>query len=239
MSSLLAGKKEPALSGLQALVVDADRELALSLSAALEQQGCQARTCFDGGAGLRQAELHSYDLLLLDVMLPVLDGIEFTRRLRLLGISRTIVLLMGSDSSSNVVRGLNAGADDYIAKPLDLEVLIARIQARVRARTRSELEKLRFADLTLDLHSREADRSGKKLDLTRTEFAILECLMNSAGRITPRSRIIDLVWPDREVSENNLETYIRYLRRKVDQPGMSRLIHTARGLGYSLRSPLR
>jgi DNA-binding response OmpR family regulator len=229
---------EQSLSGLQVLLVEDDRELAASVRAYLDTEGCEVHVCFDGGAGLRQAQMHGFDILLLDIRLPVLDGFEITKRLRMQGFQLPIVLLSGLDAAEDVVRGLSAGADDYLTKPFDLEVLAARIQARVRALNRKDVERLSFADLMLDIDKREAARGGKKLDLTRTEFAILECLMRAAGRVARRDHLIECVWNDRDVSENNLETYIRYLRQKVDQPGMPRLIRTVRGFGYSLRSSL-
>ncbi len=226
---------EPALPGLRVLVVEDDRELAASVRTGLEEEGCHVNLCFDGGAGLRQAELHAFDILLLDVMLPVLDGFEVTKRLRLQGSQLPIVMLTGLDATQDVVRGLNAGADDYLTKPFDFDILVARLRARVRAALNGNRDILRFADLTLDIEKHQVTRGGIKLDLTRTEFSILEYLMRSAGRVAQRDRIIESVWPDRDITENNLDTFIRFLRHKVDLPGMPRLIHTARGIGYCLR----
>lgn len=226
---------EPALPGLRILLVEDDKELAASVRLRLEDEGCEVDLCFDGGTGLRQAELHSFDILLLDVMLPVLDGFEVTRRLRLQGFQTPIVLLTGLNSSKDMVRGLNAGADDYLTKPFEFDVLIARLQARARTTIRNNREILRFADLTLDAARREVTRAGQKLDLTRTEFSILQFLMQSAGRVVRRDRIIEAIWPNRDISDNNLDTFIRFLRQKVDLPGASRLIHTERGVGYCLR----
>ncbi len=226
---------EPSLPGLKVLVVEDDKEFAASMQTGLEDEGCAVNLCFDGGTGLRQAEMHAYDILLLDVMLPVLDGFEVTKRLRLQGVRVPIVLLTGLDATKDVVQGLNAGADDYLTKPFDFEVLIARIQARMRFLMGSNQEKLRFADLTLDTTRCVAIRAGQTLDLTRTEFAILECLMRSAGRVARRERIIEYVWPDQDISRDNLDTFIRFLRHKVDLPNMPRLIHTKRGIGYTLQ----
>jgi len=133
------------------------------------------------------------------------------------------------------VKGLDAGADDYLTKPFEFEVLLARIRARTRWASGKNAAKMRFADLFLDTEKREAVRAGQRLDLTRTEFAILELLMRAAGRVVTRSRIIDLVWGERAVSDNNLEVFMRYLRTKVDRPGLPRLLHTERGLGYCIR----
>jgi len=156
-------------------------------------------------------------------------------RLRLQKIRTPILLLTARDSPEDIVQGLDAGADDYLTKPFDFEVLLARIRARTRAISASSEAHLRFADLALDTERYEAVRAGQRLNLTRTEFSILECLMRASGRVVLRSRIIELVWGDREVSENNLDVFMRYLRNKVDTAGLPRLIHTERGLGYSLR----
>ena len=190
---------------------------------------------YDGGAGLREAEMHAFDIIILDVMLPWLDGLDVTRRLRLQNVRTPILLLTGRDSPADVVKGLDAGADDYLTKPFDFEVLLARIRARTRVVAGKNPGQIRFADLYLDSHRHEAWRDGRRLELTRTEFSILECLMRSAGHVVPRSRITEFVWGDRETSENNLDVFIRFLRTKVDPPGASRLVRTERGIGYSIR----
>jgi DNA-binding response OmpR family regulator len=223
------------LVSLKVLVVEDDKELAEFVRTGLEDEGFNVTLTFDGGSGLRQAEMHAYDIIILDVMLPRMDGFEVTKRLRLQKVRTPILLLTGRDASEDVVKGLDAGADDYLIKPFDFEVLLARIRARTRSGTGKNTGQMRFADLYLDSQKHEATRAGGRLELTRTEFCILECLMRSAGRVVPRSRIIDLVWGDRDVSENNLDVFIRFLRTKVDQPGMSRLLHTERGIGYSIR----
>lgn len=222
-------------SALNVLLVEDDKELAGFVREGLEEEGCSVKVCFDGGTGLRQAELHAFDILVLDVMLPVLNGYEVTKRLRMQSIRTPILLLTARDAPEDIVQGLDAGADDYLTKPFNFDVLLARIRARTRVAAGKRAAQMRFADLYLDMEKHEAVRAGQRLDLTRTEFSILETLMRGAGRVTPRSKIIELVWGDREVSENNLDVFMRYLRAKVDRPGMPRLLHTERGLGYSLR----
>jgi len=222
-------------SALQILVVEDDKDLAGFVKQGLEDEGAMVTLAHDGGAGLRQAEMHSFDLILLDVMLPILNGFEMTRRLRLQKVRTPILLLTGRDAPEDIVKGLDAGADDYLTKPFDFDVLLARIRARTRNVTAPKNTQIRFADLFLDAEKHEAVRGGKRLDLTRTEFSILECLMKASGRVVPRSRIIDLVWGDREVSENNLDVFMRYLRNKVDSAGLPRLLQTERGVGYCLR----
>lgn len=222
-------------SALNVLLVEDDKDLAGFVREGLEDESCTVKVCFDGGSGLRQAEIHAFDIILLDVMLPVLNGFDVTRRLRLQNIRTPILLLTARDAPEDIVKGLDAGADDYLTKPFEFEVLLARIRARTRSASGKNAAQMRFADLFLDTEKREAVRAGQRLDLTRTEFSILECLIRAAGRVVTRSRMIELVWGDRDVSENNLDVFMRYLRSKVDRPGMPRLLHTERGLGYSLR----
>jgi two-component system response regulator MprA len=222
-------------SALNVLLVEDDKDLAGFVREGLEDESCTVKVCFDGGSGLRQAEIHAFDIILLDVMLPVLNGFDVTRRLRLQNIRTPILLLTARDAPEDIVKGLDAGADDYLTKPFEFEVLLARIRARTRSASGKNTAQMRFSDLFLDTEKREAVRAGQRLDLTRTEFSILECLIRAAGRVVTRSRMIELVWGDRDVSENNLDVFMRYLRSKVDRPGMPRLLHTERGLGYSLR----
>ncbi len=218
------------------LVVEDDRELADYVRRALEEDGNLVSTCFDGRAGLRAAQTSPFDAIVLDVMLPSLDGLEVTRRLRAGAIATPILLLTGRDAPQDVVRGLDAGADDYLTKPFSLEVLLARLRARTRPIPSTGGAVLRYADLTANTETHEVWRGYTALNLTPTEFAILECLMKSAGRIVTRQRLIDTAWGmDREVGNNNLDVFIRLLRTKVDGPGQPRLIQTARGVGYSLR----
>ncbi len=226
---------EACQSALNILLVEDDKDLAGFVRQGLEDESCIVKVCHDGGSGLRQAEMHAFDIILLDVMLPVLNGFEVTKRLRLQKVRTPILLLTARDAPEDIVKGLDAGADDYLTKPFEFEVLLARIRARTRSASAKGAGQMRFADLFLNADKREAVRAGQRLDLTRTEFSILECLMRAAGRVVTRDRIIELVWGDRDVSENNLDVFIRYLRSKVDREGLPRLLHTERGLGYSLK----
>jgi DNA-binding response OmpR family regulator len=226
------------LQGLKILLVEDDKDLAGFVRRGVEDEGCVVTVVHDGGSGLRQAELHSFHLILMDVMMPVLNGFEVTKRLRLLKIRTPILLLTARDAPEDIVKGLDAGADDYLSKPFQFEVLLARIRARLRSVVSDKSAPLRYADLLLDTEKHEAYRGNRRLDLTLTEFGILECLMRSAGRVLKRDRIIETVWGDREVSGNNLDVFIRYLRTKLDEPGSARLLHTERGVGYCLRDDL-
>ena len=221
---------------MRILLVDDDVEVAEYVRRGLEEEGHAVSVCHDGAAGLRAAELHAFDIIVLDVMMPFIDGLEVTRRLRRQDIHTPILLLTARDAPEDVVRGLEAGADDYLTKPFSFGVLLARIRARTRARG-DRGQRMRFADLTLDAATREVWRGTRQIGLTRTEFEILECLMRASGRLVPRDTLVEEVWGEREVTYNNLEVFIRFLRAKLDGTGHPSLIHTERGLGYRLRSP--
>ena len=220
---------------MRILLVEDDRDVAEYLRRDLEDEGYAVSVCHDGSEGLRAAERAAFDIIVLDVMLPFMDGLEVTRRLRRQSVRTPILLLTARDAPEEIVRGLDAGADDYLTKPFSFDVLLARLRARTRPAAPGQL--LRFADLVLDLGTREARRGSRSITLTRTEFSILECFMRAQGRVVPRDRLIEKVWGDRDVTYNNLEAFVRLLRGKVDVEGQATLIHTERGVGYGLRSP--
>jgi DNA-binding response OmpR family regulator len=219
---------------MRVLLVDDDRDVADYLRRELEEESFDVVVAHDGGSSLRMAEASTFDIIVLDVMMPVLDGLEVTRRLRRLSILTPILLLTGRDAPEEIVRGLDAGADDYLTKPFSFDVLLARIRARTRKPEQKKAQ-LRFADVLLDVGTHEAWRGKRALILTRTEFAILECLLRSAPRVVTRDRLIETVWNDRDVSANNIDVFIKFLRSKVEMPGSPKLIHTERGIGYNLR----
>ena len=219
---------------MRVLLVEDDRELADYVRRGLEEEEYSVHACFDGSSGLRAAERSAFDIIVLDVMLPIVDGLEVTRRLRRAGVRTPVLLLTARDAPEDIVGGLDAGADDYLTKPFAFDVLLARLRARTRTTAPADARR-RFADLTIDIERNEASRDNAALRLSRTEFSILECLMRSAGRIVTRDQLIEAVWGDREVSSNNLDVFIHFLRVKVDLPGHRRLIHTERGVGYCLR----
>jgi len=220
---------------MRILLVEDDRDVAEYVRRELEEEGHAVSVCHDGAAGLRAAERTAFDILILDIMLPFMDGLEVTRRLRSESIRTPILLLTARDAPEEIVRGLDSGADDYLTKPFSFDVLLARIRVRTRGAA-SPGQRLRFADLVLDVEKREASRGKRRIALTRTEFSILECLMRAGGRVVPRDTLIEEVWGERDVTYNNLEVFIRFLRAKIDGAGQAKLIHTERGIGYGLRS---
>ncbi len=224
---------------MRILVVDDDRAVRESLRRSLSFNGYTVDTAGDGLEALEKVIADRPDLLVLDVMMPRLDGLEVCRRLRSAGDDLPILVLTARDSVSERVAGLDAGADDYLPKPFALEELLARLRSLMRRAVREDeegSEAVSFTDLTLDPVTREVTRGERQISLTRTEFALMEMLMANPKRVLTRSRILEEVWGyDFPTSGNALEVYIGYLRRKTEAEGEPRLIHTVRGVGYVLR----
>jgi two-component system, OmpR family, response regulator MprA len=221
------------------LVVDDERAVRESLRRALELEGYEIELAADGREALERLEAESHpDVLVLDVLMPGVDGLEVCRRLRRAGSRLPVLMLTARDAVENRVAGLDAGADDYVTKPFALEELLARIRALLRRTTDADGagEKLRFADLELDPGTREVRRGGELVELTRTEFSLLELFMRNPRQVLTRSIIFERVWGyDFGYGSNSLDVYIGYLRRKTEAGGRPRLIHTVRGVGYALR----
>ena len=220
------------------LVVDDDRAVRESLRRSLSFNGYSVELAHDGVEALDMISSDRPDALVLDVMMPRLDGLEVCRHLRSTGDDLPILVLTARDSVSERVAGLDAGADDYLPKPFALEELLARMRALLRRRRLDDSDSvaMKFSDLTLDPVTREVTRGVRRISLTRTEFALLEMLIANPRRVLTRSRILEEVWGfDFPTSGNALEVYVGYLRRKTEADGEPRLIHTVRGVGYVLR----
>jgi DNA-binding response OmpR family regulator len=221
---------------MRILIVEDDRRLARQLKKGLDEHGHSVTSAFDGPEGLDAAKYGEFDVLVLDVMLPGLDGFSIVRRLRAAGRSTPILLLTARDAAEDVVTGLDAGADDYLTKPFSFKILLARLRALSRRRTVEPRTRLQIADLILDPATREVKRAGSTASLTRTEFVLLELLMRNTGRVITRTRMIEAAWGnERDIENNTLDVFIRQLRSKIDVPGSHKLIHTIRGIGYALR----
>jgi two-component system response regulator MprA len=229
------------LMDMAILVVDDDQAVRDSLRRALTVQGYDVELAADGEEALFKLRTHpnATDLLVVDVLMPKLDGLELTRRLRSDGSELPILMLTARDQVADRVEGLEAGADDYLVKPFALEELVARVRALMRRLGPEEGGAvLRFADVELDTGTREVKRGDEDLTLTRTEFALLELFLRNPKQVLTRSVIFDRVWGyDFGYGSNSLDVYISYLRKKTEAGGKSRLIHTVRGVGYALREP--
>jgi two-component system response regulator MprA len=224
------------------LVADDDHAARSALERVLRFNGCDVAFAEDGVSALEAIDASPPDALILDVTMPKLDGLGVCRMLRRRGGDLPIIMLTARVELGDRVAGLDAGADDYLTKPFEPEELIARLRALLRRSRRfgghgpAPVEVLRFADLTMDLSAREARRGARPLELTRTEFNLLELMMRNPGHVLERSRILEEVWGyDFGRSSNSLDLYIGYLRRKTEENGEPRVIHTVRGVGYTLR----
>ena len=222
---------------MRVLVVDDEPALRDALVRALRSEGYHVSSAEDGRGALERIGDEHPDLIVLDVLMPVMDGLEVARALRQRGDRTPVLVLTARDSVSDRVEGLDAGADDYLVKPFALDELLARIRALLRRSTPASGERtLRFADLSLDQMTREVQRGEREIELTRTEFNLLELFMLNPRRVLTREVIFDRVWGyDFGPSSNALEVYVGYLRRKTEADGEPRLIHTVRGVGYVLR----
>lgn len=224
-------------NGARILIAEDDRSVRQSLQRALRYEGYEVGVATDGAEALEAVAEERPDLLILDIMMPHVDGLSVCRRIRAKGDDLPILMLTAKYEVSDRVVGLDAGADDYLVKPFALEELLARLRALLRRTAPEDLgDTLRYADLTLDPATRRVERNGRPVELTKTEFDLLELLMLNAGIVLTREVIYERIWGyDFGTSSNSLDVYIGYVRRKIEAEGEPRLIHTVRGVGYVLR----
>lgn len=219
---------------MRVLVVEDQLNVSNYVKQALEEQGYAVDLAHNGQEALDLAEAVEHDLIVLDIMLPEIDGIAVCRRLRSQGNQAAILMLTARDTVNDLVTGLDAGADDYLVKPFDLKVLLARLRALARRRT-ADTSTLEVANLSLNTRTHAAMRGNTLINLTAKEYAVLECLMRRSGRVLSRAEIAASVWNYDAYNQSNVvDVYIRKLRRKIDEPFDLKLIHTVRGAGYRL-----
>ncbi len=216
------------------LLVEDDRSIADFVEPELERRGFKVRCAHDGPSGLEEADRFEPEIVVLDIMLPGLDGVALLKKLRREGNDVPVVMLTARDATMDKVHSLDLGADDYVTKPFDMDELSARIRALLRRAEGEEV--LRVADLEVNTATREVRRGGRKIDLTAREYALLEFMARNPRRVLSRDLLLSEVWDHNSgVSTNVVEVYVAYLRKKVDAPGEERLICTVRGAGYALK----
>ena len=220
---------------MHVLIVEDEPEMARLLSRGLEEEQFQVSVARDGRSALEMSSSRPFDVILLDVMLPKMSGLEVARQLRRREYETPVLMLTARDSLPDIVSGLDAGADDYLTKPFSFQELLARIRALARRNEFRRKTVLEVQDLVLDVSTLRTFRKGREIHLSQTEFRLLELLVRNAGRVVSRSDILNSVWGSgREVTENTLDAFVRLLRKKVDQDAETKLIRTHRGFGYSV-----
>jgi DNA-binding response OmpR family regulator len=220
---------------MHVLIVEDEPEMAKLLSRGLEEEQFQVSLARDGQSALEMSTSKPFDVILLDVMLPKVNGLEVAKQLRGREQETPVLMLTARDSLHDIVKGLDAGADDYLTKPFSFLELLARIRALARRNDFRRKNVLEVQDLVLDTSAFRTFRKGREIHLSQTEFRLLELLVRSAGRVVSRNEILDRVWGNgREVNENTLDAFVRLLRKKVDCDGGAKLIRTHRGFGYSI-----
>jgi two-component system, OmpR family, response regulator len=221
---------------MQILIVEDEKKMAAVLKKGLEAENHRVTLAYDGRTGLDLAATSKFDVVVLDLMLPVIDGFEVARRLRNGRNETPILMLTARDAVPDIVKGLDVGADDYLTKPFSFEVFLARLRSVARRGSAPRPMVLQVDDLVLNPASHQVTRGEREVHLSPTEFRLLELLMRRSGRVVPRDAIVEAVWDfDHEVEENTLDTFIRLLRSKVDREHDHKLIQTIRGIGYTIR----
>jgi len=222
---------------MRILVIEDEYRIANAIKKGLRQESFAVDTAFNGNDGYDLASVEDYDLIILDLMLPGMDGIEVCKKLRNRGVQTPVLMLTAKSRVDDRVKGLNSGADDYLVKPFAFEELLARIRALIR-RPKNKLDEILILDdLSLNTLTYEVKRSGRKINLTKKEYALLEYLLRNTGRIISKEQIINHVWDyDADILPNTVEVYIGYLRNKIDKPfkNSTPMVHTVRGFGYRL-----
>lgn len=220
---------------MRVLLIEDDVTIARLLKEGLEDESYAVDVAHDGGEGYQTAAADEYDVIILDIMLPGMNGYEVCRALRNDGNKTPILMLTARDTERDIVEGLDTGADDYLAKPFSFDVLLARIRALLRRPNEKLEEILQVGDLKLDPSSKKVTRASQEINLTAKEYGVLEYLMRNKGKVLSKEQIISHVWYfDADVLPNNVELFIMFLRRKIDKPFKSKLIHTVSGFGYKL-----
>jgi DNA-binding response OmpR family regulator len=218
------------------LIVEDEKRMAELLKKGMEEENHSVTVTYDGPSGLEMAEVYEFDAIVLDIMLPGIDGFEVARRLRRNRNHTPILILTARDGVPDVVKGLDVGADDYLTKPFAFDEFLARLRSVARRGSSPRPTRLQVDDLTLDPATRQVFRGNREIYLTPTEYRLLEFLLRHLGRVLSRTTIVEAVWGfDQEIEENTLDAFVRLVRSKVDRGFQHKLIHTVRGVGYTIR----
>lgn len=221
---------------MRILVAEDERDLNRVIQKKLKSEGYSVDTCFDGEEALDCLELAEYDAVILDIMMPKMDGYAVVETMRRRGLRTPVIFLTAKDTVEDKVKGLDLGANDYLVKPFSFQELTARLRVMTRVYSEHVTNKFTAGDLTLDVQAHQVQRAGEEISLTAREFALLETLIRNKNRVLSREQIENSLWNfDYEGGTNVIDVYIRYLRRKIDEPFEKKLIHTVRGAGYVLR----
>jgi heavy metal response regulator len=221
---------------MKILLVEDEKKVSNFIKKGLEEEHYAVDTAFDGETGLSMAEVNEYDLIVLDLMIPKIDGLEVLRRIRGRRSTVPVLVLTARDSLEDIVKGLDSGCDDYLTKPFAFLEFLARVRALLRREKTDKVPLLRLADLTLSPVTHKVMRTGKEIELTSKEYALLEYFMRNPGKILTRTMISEHVWDSHFDSMTNLvDVYVNYLRKKIDKDFEPKLIHTIRGVGYVLK----
>jgi DNA-binding response OmpR family regulator len=224
---------------MRLLIVEDEKRMIELLRQGLEEEGHAVVCAKDGLEAWELCKGYTFDMIILDIMMPKMDGYELAKRLRAEKLPTPILMLTAKDSVQDIVHGLDLGADDYLTKPFAFNELLARLRAVKRRASIPQPPTLQVDDLVLDPATREVSRGGVRLALTRTEYGLLERLMDRAGKVVPRRQLIESVWGfDRDIEDNTLDVFVRLLRSKVDGNDRTKLIHTIRGVGYVIKAEL-
>ncbi len=220
---------------MRVLLIEDEDKLCEFIKKGLEEEGYEVDVSLDGRSGLESISKNSYDIILLDLMIPEIDGLEVLRSIRERGIDTPVLIITAKTSKEDIVRGLDSGSDDYLTKPFSFDELLARMRALLRRSKRGETHIMEYSDLKLDAYSRKLTISSKEVELTEKEYMILEYMFKNKERPVTREEIATHVWGEKAGSTNIVDVYINFLRKKIEPLSKKRYIHTIRGIGYALK----
>jgi DNA-binding response OmpR family regulator len=220
---------------MNVLLIEDEIKVASFISQGLEEEGYAVQTAYNGAEGLQLLKGDAFDIVLLDLMLPAIDGLEVLKTMRGWGMTTPVLIITAKSSKEDVVRGLDTGSDDYLTKPFSFEELLARIRALLRRKPGREALALRYKDMTLDPFNRTLAIGAKKAELTEKEFMIMELMLKNSERPVSRPEVAECVWRDSTDSTNIVDVYINFLRKKIESVSKRKYIHTVRGTGYILK----